>query len=322
MIVACSARTKESADTITASKCATKEQSDMVIPPFNADSAFSFVKAQVDLGARVPGTESHQRCAEYLARELRRHGADSIINQHAIVTAFNGDRLPIVNIMGRFNLDANRRVLLLAHWDTRPWAECDPNPAMRDKPIPGANDGASGVGVLLEIARNIGKYHPAIGIDILFVDAEDYGTSDGDHSTDSWALGTQYWVKNMPYTGGQYPSYGILLDMVGGKNALFHREQFSDYFAKNIVDKVWQNAAKTGNSNRFINQPGGGVTDDHFFIATQAGIPCIDIIENLNPSTQSFNPTWHTHADNIDNIDPATLKAVGEVVLFTIYNEK
>lgn len=325
VLTACSAGANDSAasgtDTASVSQ-ATPATVAVEMPQFNADSAFNYVKAQVDFGVRVPGTESHRRCATYLAGELKRHGADSVVEQKTTVTAFNGDRLPINNIMGRYNLDADKRILLLAHWDTRPWAECDPDNSMREKPIPGANDGASGVGVLLEIARQLGEKRPDIGVDILFVDAEDYGTSEGEMSTDSWALGTQYWVKNMPYKAGAYPMYGILLDMVGGKNAMFHREQYSHYYATQVVDKVWGNAAKTGHDKRFVNQLGGGVTDDHYFIITQAGIPCIDIIENQNPLTGSFNPTWHTHADNIDNIDAATLKAVGDVVLYTIYNEK
>lgn len=288
---------------------------------FNADSAYSYVKTQVDIGPRVPGSWEHDRCAKYLVSELKRHNADTVIEQIAVVKAYTGDRLPINNIMGRYNLPAKKRVLLVAHWDTRPWADNEASMQDRNRPVPGANDGASGVGVLLEIARQLNALRPGIGVDILFADAEDYGRSEGwGSSEETWALGTQYWIKNMPYGKGEFPVYGILLDMVGGLEARFHREYFSDQYASAILDKVWSIAAASGYGQVFINKPAGGITDDHVFI-NRAGIPCIDIIECFNPVTKSFPPTWHTLSDDMSSIDRNSLKAVGQTVLNTIYNE-
>jgi len=221
--------------------------------------------------------------------------------------------------MGQFNKDAVKRVLLLAHWDTRLWADAEADASKHSTPIDGANDGGSGVGVLLEIARCLGVEKPTIGVDILFVDAEDYGQSQGDDEN-TWCLGTQYWIKNLPYTPGSIPEYGILLDMVGGKDAKFHREYASQYLAGHIVDKVWTMAVASGYGNVFVNEVGGSVMDDHVYV-NQANIPCIDIIENNNPSTSSFNPTWHTLNDNMSNIDRQSLKAVGQTVLNLIYQE-
>ena len=314
LMIACSAKSE--------SQQSTNEEPDEMKPriEFNADSAYRNVKSQVDCGTRVPGSEGHAKCEKYLIGELKRYGADSILEQKTTVTAFNGDKLPINNIMGRFNLSAERRVLLLAHWDTRPWAEEDSDESLRKKPIPGANDGGSGVGVLLEVARCVQLEKPSIGVDILFVDAEDYGQTESSDE-DTWCLGTQYWVMNHPYKVGEMPMYGILLDIVGGVDALFHREVASNQVAKSIVDKVWAMAALSGYESVFINEEGGAVMDDHIYV-NQAGIPCIDIIESKNAKTQSFPPTWHTHADNMSNISRTSLKAVGQTVLNVIYNEK
>lgn len=289
---------------------------------FNSDSAYSYVEKQVAMGPRVPGSDASANCASYIASELRRHGADSVRFQKGKVKAFNGDILPIINVMGAFNPLARRRILLAAHYDSRPWADSDPTEENRLLPIPGANDGASGVGVLLEVARQLGKSAPGIGVDMLFVDAEDYGQSSGFSNHDeSWCLGTQYWADNMPYASDSLPAYGILLDMVGGMGAKFHREYFSDRSAPDIVDKVWSVAEKSGFGERFVNLPGGVVVDDHVFI-NKAGIPTIDIIESKNDETKTFPPVWHTIDDDMDYIDAATLKAVGQTVVNVIYNEK
>lgn len=289
--------------------------------PFSADSAYAYIKAQVDMGPRVPGTREHDRCADYLAGELRRLGADSVEVQHGNVTAFDGTTLPLRNIIARFNAPdpKARRIVLIAHYDTRPWADEDPDPANRTTPIDGANDGASGVGVLLEIARQLGLERAAVSVDIFLTDVEDYGSSDG-MSEDSWCLGTQHYLQSAPYADGK-PAYGILLDMVGGKGAKFHREYFSQAYAPAINNKVWTQALKSGYSSRFVDAIGGGITDDHLpFI--RAGIPTIDIIEMNHPATGSFPPYWHTLGDNISQIDRATLQAVGQVVTDVIYNEK
>lgn len=290
---------------------------------FSADSAYDYISRQVEFGPRVPNTPAHDSCAAYLIGELERHGVDTILVQRGKVTAANGDELNITNIIAGINHKALRRILLVAHWDTRPWADNDPDSQRRNLPILGANDGGSGVGVLLEIARNLCKDKPKVGVDILFVDAEDYGSQKnfaGDQ--DSWCLGTQYFVKQgEPYTKDNLPVYGILLDMVGGKDARFHFEHFSKTNAPTPCVKIWSEAQRLGYDDIFVNKLGGAITDDHIFL-TNAGIPTCDIIETVNNQTGSFPPTWHTHDDNMSNISKTTLKAVGETVLNVIYKEK
>lgn len=285
-------------------------------PEFSADSAYAYVERQVAFGPRVPGSEARTQCASWLASELRRHGADTVLIQQAELPGYG----PMTNVMGRFNLEAEPRVLLVAHWDSRPWADEDPDPANRTKPIDGANDGASGTGVLLELARLMGKEAPQTGVDILLVDAEDSGTSGND---DSWALGAQYWAQHMPYdeSGERLPAYAVLLDMVGGRNAVFPREMISEVNCRQLNDRVWNIARNLGLSARFPNSVGGAVNDDHVPLL-RVGIPAIDIIETNHPQTGSFNPTWHTLADNMDNIDRATLGDVGRVVTHLIYSQK
>lgn len=288
---------------------------------FNRDSAYSYVRRQLAFGPRVSGTEENRLCREYLVNELQRHGAQNVNVQTGEVTAFNGDRLPIGNIMASYNPEIKDRILLLAHYDTRPWCDSDQNEENRLKPVLGANDGASGVAVLLEVARHLNETEAPVGVDILFVDAEDYGQASGFSTHDSsWCLGTQYWVENMPYHSDSLPRYAVLLDMVGGMDAKFHREYFSDQNASKLVDKVWSMAARSGYENRFVNKSGGAVIDDHIFL-NDAGIPAIDIIESKNESTGTFAPTWHTTEDTLENIDPSSLEAAGQTVLNLIYNE-
>lgn len=299
-----------------------------VIPPhqnemtFSPDSAYAYVKDQVNFGPRVPGSKAHKDCADYIASQFKKFGADSIIIQNASVTAHTGDELGITNIMAQYQPELDNRVLIIAHYDTRPWADQDENPDNTSKPISGANDGASGVAVMLEIARAIGANHPKIGVDFLAVDAEDYGKRDGwGNADETWCLGSQYWTKHMPYTTSNLPKYAIVLDMVGGKEARFHREYHSNRYAPHIVDKVWGMAVNSPYASKFINEPGGAIIDDHVFV-NAAGIPAIDIVECNNAITRSFPPTWHTMDDNISNIDPASLKAAGQVVMNVLYAEK
>lgn len=285
------------------------------IPVFVADSAYNNVRQQVDFGPRVPGTPAHKAAGEWLISRLKSTGAN-VIEQRATLTAFNGAKLPAINILGRFNENVKERILLLAHWDTRPWADQDPDPNNRTTPSDGANDGASGVGVLLEIARILSETPTDKGVDILFVDAEDYGR---DNDDESWALGARYFVNNPPVKN-YFPTEVILLDMVGGENAQFRREIFSQRSAPQLCDRIWQTAAEEGFQNYFINQTGGAITDDHVeFI--NAGIPAIDIIE-FNPYNGGFNATWHTKADNMSNISAETLRAVGQTIVNYLYLKK
>lgn len=288
---------------------------------FNSDSAYNYVAGQVAFGPRVPGSEPHKKCAAYIVSKLQ--GADTIIIQNTVARNFRGESIPLTNIMGRFNISADKRILLVAHWDTRPWADNDDNEAYHTTPIDGANDGASGVGILLELARLFGEKRPEVGVDMLFVDGEDSGDSGSwsANNDDTWCLGSQYWINHTPYSPDNLPAYGILLDMVGGRNANFYREYSSELNARDINSKVWAIANASGYGDRFINTVRGAVTDDHIYI-NQAGIPTIDIIECGNSETGSFPPTWHTLDDNMDNIDRSTLKAVGQTVANTIYLEK
>lgn len=280
---------------------------------FDADSAYAYVQRQVDFGPRVPNTAAHAATAEWLASELRRHGAQ-VATLPAELKAFDGTTLKATNILASYNPEAKERILLVAHWDCRPWADEDPDEANHSKPVDGANDGASGVGVLLEIARQLGIEAPAKGVDILLVDAEDWGTEGRD---DSWALGAKHFVDNPP-EGFIRPKAGVLLDMVGGNGAQFRREQFSQYYSPELVSDLWSTAAAIGHGNIFSNEPGGAITDDHLqFI--RAGIPMIDIIE-FHPDS-GFNPRWHTAADNMEGIDAATLGAVGETVMTWLRNK-
>ncbi len=280
-----------------------------VVVNFDADSAYSYVERQVAFGPRVPNTEAHRRCGEWLASELRRRGAD-VTEQRSDLTAFDGTVLKAVNILGRFNTESPDRLLLLAHWDCRPWADQDPNPDNRKKPVDGANDGASGVGVLLEIARQLSEKAPGKGVDILFVDAEDWGT---EGSEDSWALGARYFMEHPPVEG-YLPDEAILLDMVGGKGAVFCREYFSEQAAPRLAQSLWGIAASRGYGDLFLNKLGGAVTDDHVQLI-EKGVPAVDIIEYHPEQESGFNPHWHTVSDNMENIDRATLKAVGETVM-------
>lgn len=293
---------------------------------FSADSAFSHISSQVAMGPRIAGTPTAARCAEYISDRLQAYGADTVIEQRASVTTYTGQVIPITNVLGRFNPGAKRRVLLLAHYDTRPWADHENDSSLRYEPIDGANDGGSGVGVLLEIARNLGIKPSEVGVDLLFVDAEDYGTHADEEGfgiidDENWCLGTQKWVTDMPYDPDHRPVYGILLDMVGGRDAVFHREYFSNRDASAYVDKIWSEAKALGYEDIFINKLGGSVIDDHVY-TTRAGIPTVDIIENTNSQTSSFPPTWHTLSDNLENIDRNTLQRVGNTVLNVIYKEK
>ena len=295
------------------------------VPTFNADSCFSFVKQQVDFGPRVPNTTSHQKTGDYLVRTLKQYGAVVTV-QNFESNSFDGKRLRLRNIIASFSPQKQKRVLLAAHWDTRPFADKDE--VEKNRPIDGANDGASGVGVLLEIARVFSSATaPEVGIDMILFDGEDWGEKEnGNHipppqGQDSWwCLGSQYWSKNK-HKSNYAAYYGILLDMVGGKNARFYREGVSLQFAPRIVEKVWNTAEQLGYSHIFIKSNQGEITDDHYFINHNARIPTIDIIP-YDPAVRSFGKFHHTLDDNMDLISKETLKAVGETLLHVIYYEE
>lgn len=300
----------------------TENQPLVKAPDFNADSAYLYIKKQVDFGPRVPNTDAHRSCGEYLAKQLENFGA-KVYNQYADLMAYDGTILKARNIIGVYNPDTKKRVLLAAHWDSRPYADADEEKHYHT-PIDGANDGASGVGVLLEIARHLQQQAPAIGIDIVFFDAEDYGMPDfykGPYKPDTWCLGSQYWGR-IPHTPDYKARFGILLDMVGSKNATFYYEGYSKRTANQPMQKIWDTAHRLGYTQHFIKSDGGEVTDDHVYVNNYRQIPCVDIIDFSPNSPDGFNPTWHTLNDNLDHIDKATLQAVGQTVMTVIYNEK
>ena len=295
----------------------------VVTPVFNPDSAYEFVARQVAFGPRVPNTKAHAECASYLSQKLTQFGA-SVTIQEAKLKAYNNIVYDAKNIIGSFNPTHPDRIILCAHWDTRHVADHDKEKSRRNDPIDGANDGGSGVGVLLEIARQIGINPLNYGVDIIFFDAEDQGApesfSSNGNTVNSWCLGSQYWSKN-PHKPGYSARYGILLDMVGAKDATFPMEGYSMQFAPDLVNKVWSLASKMGYSNYFIFERAAPITDDHYFINTIAGLPCIDIIHYTPGMYGGFGKFWHTHDDNMNTIHKPTLHAVGRVVLEHIYQQ-
>ena len=318
-IVACSNK-----KAVTKEQPATESTTIVNVPQFQADSAYQYIQAQADFGPRVPNTDAHKACGDYLAQKLEEFGA-KVYNQYADLAAYDNSVLKARNIIGVYNPDSRRRVLLCAHWDSRPFADQDKDKSNHRKPILGVNDGASGVGVLLEVARQLQQQAPTIGIDIIFFDAEDYGTPAwhrGSHKAHDWCLGSQYWGRT-PHVQGYFARYGILLDMVGGKGGTFYYEPYSYRTARKEVKKIWNKAHELGYGSYFVKQEGSEVTDDHVYVNQLARIPCVDII-NFDPvyENSSFGPTWHTVNDNINNIDRNTLKAVGQTVMDVIYNEK
>jgi hypothetical protein len=292
------------------------------IPTFNADSAYSYVKAQCDFGPRTPKSKASQLCGDYLIDFMKQY-ADTVYVQNFSSPLWDGTSVEGRNIIASFNPEALDRVVLAAHWDSRLWADEDPNEENHKKAIDGANDGASGVGVLMEIARVFRQKQNTQGVDIIFFDLEDQGTpswaeSDVEDQSD-WCLGSQYWSKT-PHYPFYTANYGILLDMVGYKNLRFTKEGLSMHYAASIMNKVWDIASAKGYSNIFINENTYPIMDDHHWVNLNARIPMIDIVQN--DPTCSFFPFWHTVQDNMENISKESLRIVGEVCLITIFSNQ
>jgi glutaminyl-peptide cyclotransferase len=292
------------------------------VPRFSADSAFYFVDKQVKFGPRVPNSVPHQRAGDYLITQFRKYGAIVKIQEFE-ATTFDNQHLKLRNIIAVFNPDKQKRILLAAHWDTRPFADKDS--AQRDTAFDGANDGASGTGVLLEMARQLGKTPALAGVDIVLFDGEDWGEKDGTDKVPPlegllgwWCLGSQYWAKNR----GNYSAYyGILLDMVGAKGSRFFREGTSLQYAPKIVEKVWNTAERLGFSSYFVKQNEGAITDDHLYVNEIAKIPMIDIV-HFQPGLGYFGEYHHTRKDNMTLISKETLGIVGDVLMNVVYYEE
>jgi len=295
-------------------------------PAFNADSAYAFCQKQCDFGPRTMNSEAHDRCGEWLMGKFREYGM-AVTEQRMTLNGYDGTPLKCLNIIASYRPELTTRILLCAHWDSRPWADNDPDSTNWRKPVMAANDGASGVAVMLEVARLL-KTDTAqlnVGIDFVCFDAEDWGTpqwSDAQDDAGTWALGAQYWSKN-PHKQGYEARFGILLDMVGAQGAQFYQEGMSLQYAQAIVNKVWAAAKVVGYGSFFNDNAGGYITDDHVPVNENAHIPTIDIIPYYPDCKQSsFGPTWHTVSDDMQHIERATLKAVGQTVVQVLYSEK
>jgi hypothetical protein len=299
-------------DTNTPQKTESAKVEIIQTPKFNPDSVFYFIQKQVDFGPRTPNSKAHKACSEWLINYFKTLGWQ-VEEQRGVQMAHDGEALVFVNIIAKFQPEKTQRIQLSAHWDTRPWADQDSE--NQNKPIDGANDGASGVGVIMEIARLISQENLEIGIDVVLFDVEDYGISEVENS---FCYGSQYWFKNFNAIH-IIPKFGINLDMVGDKNAQYFYEGYSMEFARPVLDKVWRAASDLGYSSTFISTPSGYITDDHYWV-NKTGIPCIDIIHK-DPETKSFPKSWHTHDDNINNIDKTMLNIVGNTLIQVIYRE-
>ena len=301
------------------------------VPAFNSDSAYYFIEKQVSFGPRVISSNGWENCGDWLEKKLTNY-ADTVIIQQSSITTYDGKNHTLKNIISSFSPEKKKRIALFAHWDTRHIA--DQSDPIIYLPIDGANDGGSGVGVLLEMARQFSLKNPKIGVDIILFDAEDYGEPtienkdyknmeeykrDVERMEKEWCKGSRYWSKN-PHKKNYSAKYGILLDMVAGKNAKFYLEGNSVKDASPVVQKVWKKGHQLGYEKYFIFQKTDGIMDDHIPInKSSLGIPTIDIVE-FSPSG-NFNKHWHTHQDNMNNIDKETIKAVGQTLLGVVYNE-
>ncbi len=303
------------------------EQTDVKVdvPAFNADSAYEFVKRQVDFGPRIPNTQAHNKAAVFFVQKLKLYGADVTVQAFQALN-YSGQNLDLKNIIASFGPDKTKRILLAAHWDTRPFSDKDAKQPTAT--FPGANDGASGVAVLLEVARVLHTATPPdTGIDIIFFDGEDWGEKEGEQGThhlpeglkEWWCLGSQHWAKSK-HKPNYSAYYGILLDMVGAKNAQFRREGYSTEFAPSIVEKVWNQAQRLGYSRVFVKKDEGPVTDDHYFVNTIARIPMIDII-HYQPGIGYFGDFHHNQKDNLALISKEMLGIVGTTILNVVYYE-
>ena len=307
--------------------CAKQQQSShsAVRYAFSADSAYHYIAQQVAFGARVPGTEEHAACGDWLVKKLAQYGAQ-VQSQYGTMPNYAGEEQALRNIVAYLEGNTQHAILLCAHWDSRPWSDEEPLYENRFAPVIGANDGASGVGVILEIVRQLsirraqGEYIPSVQI-ILF-DCEDMGTPThytGKEREHTWCLGSQYWAKELKIQNSKFKiQYGILLDMVGDPSATFPREYFSMTHAGNYVEQLWRTAAQLGYGRYFVNQAAYPITDDHYYVNTIAGIPCVDIIDYKPQNGTGFAEWWHTQQDDMRNINRQTLKAVGETVITTI----
>ena len=292
-------------------------------PVFNADSAYANIEKQVNFGPRIPNSPAQIKCKNWIVEKLKGYGWQVNIQEFTSFR-YDGYKMKGYNIMAQYQPQIQKRILLGAHWDARSIADKDS--VDKNKPIDAANDGGSGVGVMLEIARLLSETNkkPTVGVDLIFFDLEDHGEPhdySGNPSTTSWALGSQHWATHI-IPENYRPYYGILLDMVGARGAKFPHEGSSMQYAPGIVRSIWATAADLGYGNMFIDEDAFGITDDHTAVNEVAKIQMIDIID-LRPANGGFDfgSFHHTHQDNLNTIDKSTLKAVGQTILQVLYRE-
>ena len=276
-----------------------------VAPPFSAEAAFQHVRTQVGFGPRVAGMPGHDRQLQWMVEYLSGRADSVTLQKFTHTTSTDHRKLAMANVIAHFNPQATDRVLLVAHWDTRPTADSEADEADRKRPIDGANDGASGTAVLLEIANVLSKTKPGVGVDLLFVDGEDYGPSEPD-----MYLGAKYFAANV---GGYRPLYGVLVDMIGDRTPEFPIEDNSQRMAPEVVQRIWNLAEELGFGRYFPRTNAGAITDDHVPL-NQAGIRTANIID-------CCDHPWHTLEDNLDNVSAEGLGVVGAVLLELIFRE-
>lgn len=292
------------------------EEKGRAVPEFSSDSAYRFVEQQLAFGPRNPNSSGHEKTKNYLLETLKKYaGNRSVYAQEFTRQGYDGDTLRLTNIIAAFNTQSSDRIMLCAHWDTRPRADKDSVDS--DRPIPGADDGGSGVAVLLELARLLSDKSPSVGVDIILFDGEDYGK---EGSLEKYFLGSRYWAEHPPVKNYK-PRFGILLDMVGGEDARFPKERYSLQFAPALVNEIWSIASEKGYGDIFVDEQGNFISDDHVVINRILNIPTIDIIRhNPDSETVEFAPYWHTQYDDLDIISKETLQAAGDVLAELIYN--
>lgn len=291
----------------------------VIVPAFCADSAYRYTAEQLAFGHRIPGSKAWQQCADYLACQMQRW-CDTVMVQDFKATLWDGSTMPGKNIVASLHPQVAKRVLLAAHWDSRSWADHDVNPDLQHSPVPGANDGASGVAALMEMARVMSQLPPSVGVDFIFFDVEDQGVPDWSETYDehSWCKGSQYWARN-PHIPYYTAVYGILFDMIGTPEPRFTKEYVSRQYAPGLTDKMWNCAAALGYGSVFVNQNTDPILDDHLYVNQLAGIPMVDVVQNS--PTMSFFQHWHTTTDDMQSVNAKALDIVATVTMKTIYGD-
>lgn len=289
------------------------------IPEFCADSAYQYVADQLAFGFRSPGSKGHEQCAQYLSDQMRRW-CDTVIVQVFSATLWNGDSYKGKNIIASIAPEKENRVLLAAHWDSRLWADQDPDEANHHSPIMGANDGASGVGALMEMARIMSSQRPEMGVDFIFFDMEDQGIPQWAdiYKDNTWCLGSQYWAQ-YPHRPYYHANYGVLFDMVGTDKLRFTKEEVSRNFAPGVINKLFDAAAQMGYGKIFVDRATDAILDDHLYVNQILHLPMADLVQNSERG--SFFPYWHTVNDNLDCINKESLKIVADVTMKVIYSK-